>query len=430
MDMMDPGKMLGGPPRKDLKDEKIFGDEPQNMEKLPQMDVEKHAKKVEALKQKEHEDNVLAEKEEVKQMEKESEKIQKEGTDANEESPKEHEDEDEDGDVTEDNAHESEVDTGMDHHEYFAQSRIVAPPYFKPTEPEDEIPVAVATTQDQWRRQKIAKDQIQVAQDQMQLAKDTQTLAEGQEKLTNLRVPGVAKEELLAEQVRDQKRIALDQELLLQSQKRLAEDMGNAIDGKLRWERLEDYRKKRIERFQDMVNEKLDRLYKEEIEFVKRNRKGKLRGSPINVPQFGAVGVRIVSGDKAALATGGDDGSEALNDQKCPEDAAEEEAMEVNDSKAPDDADVLENQPVVHSSFSQIWLCTQWEAGKIGMLSRRCQRCANFFPQAFVWEKSRSSNAAWRPMIYTFHPLQTGVWYLLYIRLRRKFPLWRWLKAS
>ena len=27
------------------------------------------------------------------------------------------------------------------------------------------IPVAVATTQDQWRRQKIAKDQIQVAQD-------------------------------------------------------------------------------------------------------------------------------------------------------------------------------------------------------------------------------------------------------------------------
>ena len=60
--------------------------------------------------------------------------------------------------------------------------------------------------------------------------------------LTNLRTPGVAKEELLAEQVRDQKRIALDQELLLQSQKRLAEDMDNAVDGKLRWERLEDYR--------------------------------------------------------------------------------------------------------------------------------------------------------------------------------------------
>jgi hypothetical protein len=76
----------------------------------------------------------------------------------------------------------------------------------------------------------------------MQLAKDEQVLAEGQDKLTNLRTPGVAKEELLAEQVRDQKRIALDQELLLQSQKRLAEDMDNAVDGKLRWERLEDYR--------------------------------------------------------------------------------------------------------------------------------------------------------------------------------------------
>ena len=30
--------------------------------------------------------------------------------------------------------------------------------------PEDEIPVAVATTQEQWRRQRIAKDQVQVAQ--------------------------------------------------------------------------------------------------------------------------------------------------------------------------------------------------------------------------------------------------------------------------
>lgn len=37
--------------------------------------------------------------------------------------------------------------------------------------------------------------------------------------------------------------------------------------------------KQRIEQFQDMVNEKLDRLYKEEIDFVKRNRKGKLRQS-------------------------------------------------------------------------------------------------------------------------------------------------------
>lgn len=33
-----------------------------------------------------------------------------------------------------------------------------------------------------------------------------------------------------------------------------------------------------------MVNEKLDRLYKEEIDFVKRNRKGRLR-------QNGAAGV-------------------------------------------------------------------------------------------------------------------------------------------
>ena len=31
--------------------------------------------------------------------------------------------------------------------------------------PEDEIPVAVATSQDQWRRQRIAKDQVQVAQE-------------------------------------------------------------------------------------------------------------------------------------------------------------------------------------------------------------------------------------------------------------------------
>ena len=137
--------------------------------------------------------------------------------------------------------------------------------------------MAVATTQQQYRRQRIAKDQVQVAQagrcavgpsifegmvkdvgcwirndvfgicmlwlfffgggilmvfifrliawhildqDQMQLAKDEQVLAQGQDKLTNLRTPGVVKEELLAEQVRDQKRIALDQELLLQSQKR------------------------------------------------------------------------------------------------------------------------------------------------------------------------------------------------------------------
>ena len=38
---------------------------------------------------------------------------------------------------------------------------------------------------------------------------------------------------------------------------RSGQDMDSAIDGKLRWERLEDYRKRRIEKFQDMVNDKL-----------------------------------------------------------------------------------------------------------------------------------------------------------------------------
>ena len=37
--------------------------------------------------------------------------------------------------------------------------------------PEDEIPVAVATTQDQWRRQRIAKDQVQVAQVRLGVAR-------------------------------------------------------------------------------------------------------------------------------------------------------------------------------------------------------------------------------------------------------------------
>ena len=39
------------------------------------------------------------------------------------------------------------------------------------------------------------------------------------------------------------------------------------------------------------------------------------RGSPINVPHFGPIGVRLVSGQKAALATGGEDGSEVLQEK-------------------------------------------------------------------------------------------------------------------
>eukprot|EP00438_Fugacium_kawagutii_P003309 Skav223907 [mRNA] locus=scaffold5126:107062:125154:- [translate_table: standard] len=288
------GQLLGGPPRKDLKDEKIFSDESDSMEKLQKMDKDK----VKRMEEREEElrEKVEKEKRSVEDYENKKEDLQE----------------------------EADTET-VDQSGHLSQGSSMATPKDS-IKPEDEIPVAVATTQEQYRRQKIAKDQ-----DQMQLAKDTQVLAQGQDKLTNLRTPGVAKEELLAEQaVRDQKRIALDQELLMQSQKALAEDMHNAVDGKLRWERLEDYRtlgctvhgKQRIEQFQDMVNEKLDRLYKEEIDFVKRNRKGKLRqngaagaaggwGAPIDIPRFGPVGVRIVSGPKAALAMGGEDGSYA-----------------------------------------------------------------------------------------------------------------------
>ena len=39
------------------------------------------------------------------------------------------------------------------------------------------------------------------------------------------------------------------------------------------------------------------------------------RGSPINVPHFGPIGVRLVTGQKAALATGGEDGSEILQEK-------------------------------------------------------------------------------------------------------------------
>ena len=40
-----------------------------------------------------------------------------------------------------------------------------------------------------------------------------------------------------------------------------------------------------------------------------------IRGAPINVPHFGPIGVRIVSGQKAQLATGGEDGSELLSEK-------------------------------------------------------------------------------------------------------------------
>ncbi|CAJ1431570.1 unnamed protein product [Effrenium voratum] len=368
-DMDATDKMLGGRPAgRDPKDEKIFGDEaPEGMEKMQQMDTSK-AKRMEKreeelkadLKKEKRRVNQYAKEEEslqedVKELRQDAKQMKSRGSDEIEEEGKDTEaDEEEPKGTHEEEPEKEEGEEDHGHHEYFAQSRIVAPDYFEPTTPEDEIPVAVATTQDQWRRQKIAKDQIQVAQDQMQLAKDSQILAEGQDKLTNLRTPGMMKEELLAQQVRDQKRIALDQELLLQSQKRLAEDMDQAVDGKLRWERLENYRKKRIEQFQDMVNDKLDRLYKAEIDFVKRNGKGKLRGSPINIPQVGPVGVRVVQGKEAKMATGGNDGGEVLSEVGSPEEAAEKEAEEeVEEPKA-----AAVDQPVVHSVLPA--LCPAW----------------------------------------------------------------------
>jgi len=375
--MDETDKMLGGPPRKDWKDEKIFSDESEDMKKLQEMDRQKSKRlekedsnlkeviKKEKQSVEDYEKRKQELQDEVEEMEDEAEDLETAGNG----SESKGEDQVDDVEMKEDVEHPAEHQ-----HEFLAQSRIVAPPYFESVKPEDEIPVAVATTQDQWRRQRIAKDQVQVAQDQMQLAKDTQVLAQGQDKLTNLRTPGVAKEELLAEQVRDQKRIALDQELLVQSQKRLAEDMDNAIDGKLRWERLEDYRKQRIEKFQDMVNDKLDRLYREEIDFVKRNRKGKLRGSPINVPHFGPIGVRLVTGQKAALATGGEDGSEILQEKECPEDAAEKEAVEANEASV----------PVVHSAFPAILV--PWAPFPLSLSHRRGfrRRDGEFFVGALV----------------------------------------------
>ena len=363
--------MLGGPPRRDPTDQRVFNDEPsESMEKLQKLETEK-TKKMEqteaALK-----DELKKEKRRVEEYEQEEKKLQKDIQSLKQDAKalkqegrattKEDRIVDQSPVVDEDEKVQSENDSKpAEHaeptdqessggHEYLAQSRIIAPPYLEPARPEDEIPVAVATTQEQWRRQRIAKDQVQVAQDQMQLAKDSRVLAEGQNKLTNLRTPGVQKEELLAEQVRDQKRIALDQELLVQSQKRLAEDMDSAIDGKLRWDRLEDYRKKRIEKFQDMVNDKLDRLYKSEIDFVKRGRKGKLRGTPLEIPDYGPIGLRVVSGTKAELATGGSDGSEVFQESKSPEEAAEEEAIEHETSDQ--NQNVLQDQPVVHSGMA------------------------------------------------------------------------------
>jgi len=362
----DPGKMLGGPPRRDPTDQRVFNDEQSDsMEKLQRLETEKTKKmeqteaglKAELKKEKnrveEYEQEERKLQHDIQSLKQDAKALRQEGVAKEDEIMEESHEEDENVKVPhgdEEASREKESTDHQDEHdrEFFAQSRIVAPPYFKPSRPEDEVPVAVATTQEQWRRQLIAKDQVQVAEDQMQLAKDSHTLAQGQDKLTNLRTPGVVKEELLAEQVRDQKRIALDQELLVQSQKRLAEDMDSAIDGKLRWERLEDYRKKRIEKFQDMINKKLDRLYKAEIDFVKRGRKGKLRGAPLEVPDYGPVGLRIVSGSQAKLATGGDDGSDVFQESRVPEEAAEEEAMDDRDEK-------FQDQPVVHSAFPEPW---------------------------------------------------------------------------
>jgi len=429
---LDTGNMLGGPPRKDPTDQRVFNDEPsESMEKLQKLETEKTkrmeeteaAAKKELRKEKRRVEQYEEEEEEKLQKDIESlrqdaktlkqegaarkdEKIPQTGEEQTVREPKPKpgeggeegpgESEGRFGSASEDSEDSVSGGSGgaegsggsggpVSGHEFLAQSRIIAPPYLEPTRPEDEIPVAVATTQEQWRRQRIAKDQVQVAQDQMQLAKDTRTLAKGQDKLTNLRTPGVEKEELLAEQVRDQKRIALDQELLVQSQKRLAEDMDSAIDGKLRWERLEDYRKRRIEKFQDMVNDKLNRLYKAEIDFVKRGRKGKLRGAPLEVPDYGQIGLRVVSGAKAALATGGSDGSEVFQEDRSPEEAAEEEAMaQDTDEVPPDHASPLQDQPVMHSGFSGLhfsefcWLHC-FLAGR-QQQQNACSAYSDFFP--------------------------------------------------
>ena len=413
---LDTGKMLGGPPRKDPTDQRVFNDEPsESMEKLQKLETEqtKRMDETEAAAKKQ----LRKEKRRVEQYEEEENKLQKdiqslrqdakalkqEGAARKGKEEKILEPPDT-AEPTVDREPKSSVEGGDERregpaghsedsvsggHEFLAQSRIIAPPYLEPTRPEDEIPVAVATTQEQWRRQRIAKDQVQVAQDQMQLAKDSRTLAKGQDKLTNLRTPGAEKEELLAEQVRDQKRIALDQELLVQSQKRLAEDMDSAIDGKLRWERLEDYRKRRIEKFQDMVNEKLNRLYKAEIDFVKRGRKGKLRGAPLEVPDYGQIGLRVVSGAKAKLATGGSDGSEVFQEDRSPEEAAEEEAMMAKDTGevSPDQASSsVQDQPVMHSGFSGLHfseLC--WLHGFLAekqRLQNAYSAFSDFFPHA------------------------------------------------
>ena len=132
----DTARMLGGPPRHDAKDEKIFSDEPQNMEKLPEMDVAKRRER-KLREEPSEEPEQLPEplKEEVEGPEEPA---------LRHEEPK-------------------AVPKPREDHEYLAKSRIVAPDYFEPTRPEDEIPVAVATSQDQWRRQRIAKAQVQVA---------------------------------------------------------------------------------------------------------------------------------------------------------------------------------------------------------------------------------------------------------------------------
>lgn len=70
------GQLLGGPPRKDLKDEKIFSDESDSMEKLQQMDKDK----VKRMEEREEElrEKVEKEKHSVEDYESRKEDLQEE----------------------------------------------------------------------------------------------------------------------------------------------------------------------------------------------------------------------------------------------------------------------------------------------------------------------------------------------------------------
>lgn len=70
------GQLLGGPPRKDLKDEKIFSDESDSMEKLQQMDKDK----IKRMEEREEElrEKVEKEKHSVEDYESKKEDLQEE----------------------------------------------------------------------------------------------------------------------------------------------------------------------------------------------------------------------------------------------------------------------------------------------------------------------------------------------------------------